>query len=162
MAGKSNEEIYSEAEKALAIELTEDEIFSEALDKEQDDNDGDRSLEEMDDDDIPGETEDDEETDELEATSDDDDDVGDEEPEGETQDERVTKSAMVPSSRVREETALRQAAEAEARAAKAERDSLNARLAALERGVSRTETPPQQPVKPDLFADPEGYERHLI
>jgi hypothetical protein len=163
MAGKSNEEVYDEAEAlANAIAGTEDEIFSDAMDKEQDDNDGDRSLEEMDDDDSSSEDDEgdeDDEDSEGEADDGDDDEVGDDDDVSPPADRKP--EGRVPPHRLREETARREVAEAEARAARAERDALNARLTALERGAPRAEAP-QAPAKPDIFADPEGYERYVI
>jgi hypothetical protein len=162
MAGRTNEEIYDEAEAlANAIAGTEDEIFTEALDKDQDDNDGDRSLEEMDDD-IPGTEEEEEEDTEAGEDEEPRESAADDANDGEGASPSEPRGPeRVPSHRLREETARREAAESEARAVKAERDSLNARLTALERGAPRQEAPPP-PAKPDIFADPEGYERYVI
>src|SRR5258707_7346307 len=56
MAKKSNEQLFEEAETELygeAIKQTEQEVFDDALGLAPDENDGDTSLEQMDDDDAP-------------------------------------------------------------------------------------------------------------
>lgn len=101
---------------AGAIAGTEQEIFDDANDRTEDENNGDRSLEEMDDD-IPGESEegDDEpdeeepdgETDETEEEIDAASEEDGEEPEPTQSEDR----GRIPSSRLREETERRRAIE---------------------------------------------------
>jgi hypothetical protein len=157
MAKKSPAELYEEAERAAigdAIAETEQEIFDEALDLSPDDNTGDRSLEEMDgedvldDDDVEGE---DEETGEAEG----------EEGEGEEPPQTRHDGADrrdgrrgVPPGRLREEAEGRRVAEAEAR-------ELRARIEAIERGQQRQPQQQEPPPEPDMFADPEGWANNL-
>src|SRR5258707_2452930 len=162
MAKKSNEQLFEEAETELygeAIKQTEQEVFDDALGLSPDENDGDTSLEQMDDDDAP--TGDEEPTDEEEGEEPDnseegegDDEEGD--PKGDRpagQDDRGQDRGQdrrgIPPGRLREESDARRVAEAETR-------ELRARLENLERN-QRQPPQPQQPEKPDMFADPEGW-----
>lgn len=163
MPKKSNEELYEEAERELyteAIRQTDQEIFDDVLNRDPDDNDGNNDLEQMDDDDAP--TGDEEPTDEEEGEEPDESEEGEAE-ESEEGDEGEDREAgdrrdgrgqeRVPPSRLREEAASRRAAEAEAR-------ELRARLEALERNQRPPpQQQPEQPQRPDIFADPEGWER---
>jgi hypothetical protein len=147
---------------AGAIAGTEAEIFDEATGQAEDEDNGDRSLEEMDD--VPGETEEgddeptedepdgegDEEDEEVDAASEEE---GEEpEPERDGIDEgRAGERGRIPSSRLREEAERRRAAESE-------RDAFRARLAAYEAQQAISRQPQQeQPAKPDLFSDPEAW-----
>lgn len=162
MPRKSNEEVYEEAERELyteAIRQTDQEIFDDVLNRDPDDNDGDNELEQMDDDDAPTGDEDPTEGEEGDKPDEPQEGEGDEgeegegdEPQPESQDRGQER--RVPPSRLREEAAARRAAEAETR-------ELRARLENLER--NQRQAPPQQqperPARPDIFADPEGWER---
>jgi hypothetical protein len=145
----------TEEEISRAIKDTNQEIFDEAMGDPSDENDGDRSLEEMDEDDVGGE----------EEAGDEGADEGNEEVEpevGEEQSaaEREPPQGRVPQARLKQEADARRAAEAEARAAQAEAREVRARLDALERG-QKTEKK-EAPAKPDMFADPEGYEKWVL
>jgi hypothetical protein len=163
MAKKSNEQLYEEAETELygdAIRQTEQEVFDDALGLSPDENDGDTSLEQMDDDDAP--TGDEEPADEEEGEEPDDSEEGEGE-EGEAQGEDGDPSPPegrdlrqdrrgIPPGRLREESDARRVAEAETR-------ELRARLENLERNQRQPQQPQQQqePERPDMFADPEGW-----
>ena len=140
---------------AGAIAGTEQEIFDDANDRTEDENNGDRSLEEMDD--VPGETEegDDEpdeeepdgETDETEEEIDAASEEDGEDPEPTQSEDR----GRIPSSRLREETERRRAIENE-------RDNLRAELAAFRVQQQQRPQPQQeQPAKPDIWSDPEAW-----
>jgi hypothetical protein len=167
MAKKSNEQLYEEAETELygeAIRQTEQEVFDDALGLSPNENDGDTSLEQMDDDDAP--TGDEEPTDEEEGEEPDESEDGEgEEGEGEDHPDRtepldregkITAQDRrgIPPGRLREESDARRVAEAETR-------ELRARLENLERNQRQPQQQQQQPEKPDMFADPEGFERQL-
>lgn len=153
---------------ANAIAETEQEIFSEANGTDPLDNDGDRSLEEMGDGlegeqiDEPDEgTEEDEaegeEAEELQTQADDE---GEPAQEGPAQDEDRQRPGMVPSGRVREQTER-------ARTAETQLEALRAEFEAFKAGIAQRPAPqpqqPQQPAEPpDMFADPEGFRRHVI
>jgi hypothetical protein len=135
-----NDRIPTEEEIiAGAIADTEQEIFDEALGQGEDDNDGDTSLEEMDD--VPGETEaGDEETSEPDKATEDEgeadnpDDAStelDEEAEEAAQEE-PDGSRRVPLARLRQETERRRAIEQE-------RDNFRAQLAAYHAQVAHAE-----------------------
>jgi hypothetical protein len=163
MPKKSNEQLYEEAETELygdAIRQTEQEVFDDALGLSPDENDGDTSLEQMDDDDAP--TGDEEPTDDEEGEEPDESEEGEGE-DGEAQGEeapppegrdRTQDRRGIPPGRLREESDARRVAEAETR-------ELRARLENLERNQRQPPQPQQQPERPDMFADPEGFERQL-
>src|SRR6266436_7279545 len=125
MPKKSNEQIFEEAEAELygeAIKQTEQEIYDDALGLAPDENDGDNSLEQMDNDDAP--TGDEEPTDDEEGDEPDESEEGEGEGEGEGDeageetpppDDRGRDARGIPPSRLREESDARRAAEAEAR-----------------------------------------------
>jgi hypothetical protein len=161
MAKRTPEQMYEEAERAAigdAIADTEQEIYDDALNLDPADNDGDRSLEEidgddvLDDDEIEGESEA-EETGEAEGEE-----TGEgeaEEPPPQTrQDDRPGRG--VPPARLREEADARRVAEAEARELRARLDALEAR----QRQPQPRQEEQRQPEVPDMFADPEGWARH--
>jgi hypothetical protein len=165
---KTNEQLYEEAERQAvmdAIGETEQEIFDDALNRDPDDNDGDRSLEEMDgedvldEDNVDGEAEE-EETGEAEG------DVGAEETPPETRHDQAgdrQDARGVPSARMREEAERRRVAEAERDRAQAEAREVRARLDAVEarqRQPQRQDGEPDPNAPPDMFADPEGWARH--
>ena len=143
---------------AGAIADTEQEIFDEALEQPEDDNDGDTSLEEMDDG-IPGDEEEgddepdatgeegeegEEEPDDPDATTEQDDEAPQPAPEG---------RERIPSSRLREETERRRQIEQE-------RDTLRTQLAAFQAALQVQQRPPpqqEQPAKPDFWSDPEAW-----
>jgi len=139
---------------AGAIAGTEQEIFDEATGQAEDENNGDRSLEEMDD--VPGETEEGDEPEADEPDGEGEEDEGEElaasEEEGEEPEpEREERTGRIPSSRLREEAERRRAAEQE-------RDNFRAELAALRVAQQQARQPQQeQPAKPDLFSDPDGW-----
>lgn len=166
---KTQEQLYEEAERQLigdAIAETEQEIFDDALNRDPDDNDGDRSLEEIDgedvlDDDEPEGESEDEETGETEGE-------GDGKGEGDEtlhapEDEhsgQVAKSG-VPSGRLREEAQRRQAAETRERELQSKLDQLQGRLDQFERTQRQPQRQEQDaPKEPDMFADPEGWARN--
>jgi hypothetical protein len=144
---------------AGAIAGTEQEIFDEATGQEEAENNGDHSLEEMDDD-IPGETEEgedepDEESPDGEAEDDDEEgeelDAASEEDGEEPEPTRSEDRGRIPSSRLREETERRRAIEQE-------RDTLRAQLAAFQVHQQQRPQPQQeQPAKPDIWSDPEAW-----
>jgi hypothetical protein len=167
MPKRTNEELYEEAERQLvkdAIGETEQEIADSAFDEPPDENDGDNSLEQIDgedvlDDDDLGEEDSTEESDEAEGEE--GDEEGDQEqdrPAG--QDDRGQDRAQdrrgVPPGRLREESEARRAAEAERDAERARVRELDARLRAIEQG---NRPKPQEPEKPDIFADPDAWAR---
>lgn len=165
MPKKSNAEFYEEQERELygeAIRQTDQEIFDDALNRTPDDNDGDNDLEQMDDDDAPTGDEDDADPDEEgdePAESEEGDGEGEEgegdEPEPEPQDRH-----NVPPGRLREATAARRAAEAERDAALARNREIEVRLQNLERSGNRQQGQQQAPPqRPDMFSDPEGWEK---
>lgn len=140
---------------ADAIAGTEAEIFEEATGQTGDDNDDDRSLEEMDDDDIPGDTEEGDEEPEEESPE------GDEEQEEELEDSEQDdhppeperdERGRIPAGRQREEIQRRIAAEQE-------RDAYRAQLAAFQAQLQMQQRPPpqEQANKPDLFSDPDAW-----
>jgi hypothetical protein len=162
MPKKSNQQIYEEAESEFlteAIRQTDQEIFDDALGLSPDENDGDTSLEQMDEDDAP--TGDEEPTDEEEGEEPDESEEGEgEEGEGEepAADDRVNDRGQdrrgVPSDRLRQEADARRVAEAETR-------ELRARLENLERNQRQPQQQQQQPEKPNMFDNPEGWEQRI-
>ena len=165
---KTNEELYENAERELlgnAIADTEREIADDALGLTPEERNGDRSLEEFDDD-LPDDADDDAESDEdeVEAAGEDEGAEGDRRaaPEGqEDRQDRRDDRRGVPSSRLREQSERTRQAEAQAREEREARIRLEERLAALERNGRPNGQQPEGPQKPDMFADPEGYERWL-
>src|SRR5258708_14119259 len=163
MPKKSNEQLFEEAEAELygeAIKATEQEVFDDALGLSPDENDGDTSLEQMDDDDAP--TGDEEPTDEEEGEEPDESEEGEgeesegDEPEaGDRQPERGQDRRGIPPGRLREESEARRAAEAERDAERARVRELDARLRLIEQGGKPQQQ--QQPERPHMFADPQGW-----
>ena len=155
MATKTPQQEYDEAERSLigeAVADTEQEIFDDAFDAAPEEKDGDRSLEEIDGDDIPDDDVADDDETELAADGAEGDDI---EPEPEPKPTADRQQRGIPSARLKEEADARRAAEAEANAMRAE-------MAALRAEMQANRQPRQQPVqeappKPDLFADPEGW-----
>jgi hypothetical protein len=142
-----------------AVAATEQEIWDDALSQDPDENTGDRSLEEIEDEDgVPADGDEEPESEEEPE--------GDEEAEGEEGDEHPDRAvpddregriqARIPPARLREEAEARRAAEAE-------RDVQAQRLRALEAEIQLLKRGPQErrpePEKPDLFADPEAWAR---
>jgi hypothetical protein len=142
---------------AGAIAGTEQEIFDEATGQEEAENNGDLSLEEIDDD-IPGETDEGDEPDEIES----------EDPadyETETQEEidaaseedgeepELTQSedrGRIPSSRLREETERRRLAEQDAANVRAQFAEFQAQQ------QRRQQSQQEQLAKPDIWSDPDA------
>lgn len=148
MARNTLDEGAEEESIVSAIADTEGEIFNEAMGDPDPENDGDRSLEEMedpvgDDPEVEASQDDDGESDELEA----DEAESEEEPQRNERSER-----SVPSYRLREETERRERLERELA-------ELRGQLNAIQRPQQQ---PQQQPQKPDPFADPEGHERWVV
>jgi hypothetical protein len=146
---------------AGAIAGTEQEIFDEATGQAEDENNGDRSLEEMDDD-IPGESEEgDDEPDEEEPDGETDEteeeiDAASEEDGEEPAPTQSEDRGRVPYSRFREEIENRRLAEQDAA-------NVRAQLAAFQAQQQQRPQPQQeQPAKPDQWSDPEGYEAWLL
>lgn len=142
---------------AGAIAGTEQEIFDEATGQEEAENNGDRSLEEMDDD-IPGESEEGDEPDEEEPDGEAEDDETEEEIDAASEEDgeepEPTQSedrGRIPSSRLREETERRRAVESELANARAQ-------IAAIQVSQQQRQQPQQeQPAKPDMWSDPEAW-----
>lgn len=131
---------------AAMIAETEDEIFTEATGKDQDDNDGDKSLEQISDDMADGDTD---EIEEGEETS--EEDAGAETaPERDERNER-----FVPSGRLREEADARRAAEAREAELRSRLDILTGRVQELSQQPRQPSQ--EQPAEPDIFVDPEGW-----
>lgn len=136
---------------AAMIAETEDEIFTEATGKDQDDNDGDKSLEQISDDMADGDTE------EIEGEA-------GEETEGEQdagteaapeRDERNER--FVPSGRLREEADARRAAEAREAELRSRLDILTGKVEALQHWqVPKDED--QKEANPDIFVNPEAWQ----
>lgn len=151
---------------AQAIADTEDEIFRDANGTDPLDNDGDRSLEDMGDglegEHLEEETDEGEADDEAGETEEIEAQAGDEQ-QPEQQEEIPAASAedrsrpgMVPSGRLRE---VREAKDAEIAALRAEFEAFKAGIG--QRPTQQVEQPkPAEP--PDMFADPEGFRRHVI
>lgn len=137
---------------AEAIAETETEIFDEALGNEPLDNDGDTSLEQMDDDDP-------DDDDAEEEDGEDPDDASQDDGDGEV--ESAPARRGIPSERLRQEADARRVAEAEAASLRQQMAELRARQDLLDR-QSRPAPPvaPKPPPAPDMFADPEGWARH--
>jgi hypothetical protein len=129
---------------------TEEEIFKFGSSQQEDENDGDKSLEQMDD---PSGVEDTDEGSEYEEPNPDEatDDVSDGEPEGERRDEPDDRG--VPSWRLREETQRRE---------QIERELSELRMRVDAQTIRPAQPPPEVPQTPDMFADPEGYTKHII
>ena len=137
---------------AGAIADTEQEIFDEALGQPEDDNDGDTSLEEIDDD-VPGEEE---EGDDTEPDNPDDEASAASEEDESTQQEpeREEQLGPVPSARLRDETRRREAIEQELATARAQ---LAAYQVAQQQAQQRSQPQHEQPAEPDLFSDPVAW-----
>jgi hypothetical protein len=159
----ATERVLSEEEIKGAIDETDREIADFAFsDDEPADDDGDTTLEEMDD--VPGDTEEgddepaEEDTEETGQGADESDDPDEDDPreqEDEATDPAPQERERVPSSRLREETERRQAIENELANARA-------RIAAYENEQRRQSQPERQeaPQRPDMFSDPEGWAAH--
>ena len=134
-----------------AISDTEEEIFKAGIGSEEDENDGDKSLEEMDD---PTGGKPDEP--EQEASAEDDSEA--EEPEGEEpEDEAEPQRGQdefrpVPYQRLREVNEARYKAEREAAEWRARYDE-------MQRSVRPQQPAAPPPPEPDMFADPEGWKQ---
>lgn len=160
-ANRSSDSQLFEQLARQAIDETETEIFTESTGAEELENDGDRSLEATET--IDGEEADDD----GEAKGDDEGDEGTDEEAGEDDGEAEEPDAIEEPPQPRErrgdpEVPLRQTRE-ELRAERERTQRLEAELAALR--IARQQAPPapQEPtVKPDMFADPEGYEKYVL
>lgn len=166
----AQERVLTEEEIKGAIDDTDREIAEFAFsDDEPAEDDGDTTLEEMDD--VPGDVEEGDEPDaDAEDTSEDDDDPdGDEsddeaeeaetdEQEAETRTDAPQERGRIPSGRLREETERRRQIEAELANARA-------RIAAYENSQRQPQSQPQSdrqeaPAAPDIFSDPDGWAAH--
>jgi hypothetical protein len=169
-----------------ALAATEDEIFNAAMGQEELENDGDRSLEDMGEG-LEGEQLDEEDEDAEQEEQEDligdartdtdvDEGEGEEGEEGEAEGELPLAAegeqqppargeARVPSARLREEGDRARRAEESLARMERENAEMRGRLDELSRHVTQPR-PTQQPVvtppKPDMFSDPEGYERWLM
>lgn len=169
MARKSNAQAYEEAEAELtkeAIADTEQEIFDDALGEAPLENDGDDSLEQMEDDELVGDDADEGEEGEGEPDETDEAEAGED---GEAAEEPQARQAgddsqqdrqpgRVPSSALRESNERARAAEAERDAERARVRELDARLRLVEQGGPREQ--PKAAEKPDMFADPDAWAAH--
>ena len=149
----ANERAEEQAISA-AISDTEEEIFKAGIGSEEDENDGDRSLEEMDD---PTGGKPDEPEPEQEASADDEEGEADEaegeEPEGEAEPQRAQDEFRpVPYQRLREVNEARYKAEREAAEWRARYDE-------MQRSVRPQQPQQAPPPEPDMFADPEGWKQ---
>lgn len=178
-AGEVSEREY-QATLNRAVEDTEQEIFTDALGADELDNDSDTSLEEMGEG-LEGEVEDDaeeevkgegeeaeaegEEGEEPETADADEPDGGDAEFERENRDRRQD-DRRIPPGRLREEAERRRSVQERNAALERQVAEMNGRLAELSarqnapspRQIEREAPPP----KPDMFNDPEGYERWVL
>jgi hypothetical protein len=152
-----------DARVQAAIQATEEEIFAEANGIDDPENDGDKSLEEMEDPvgdnpDAEGDEVDAQDEDEPEAEEEDESEGEPEvqEPPQERRDER--KERFVPSGRLREESERARAAEAEARQLREELARLSGRVDEMSR-LRAPQEQPKAPERPDMFADPTGWEK---
>jgi hypothetical protein len=168
-----------------AIAGTEDEIFRDALEDDLDDNDGDRSLEEMgdglegdplDEDDIEVEEDIGPEKDEKEDEDDEEaEEASGEEEDEEAEDDQPTRDQRgrfdrqkpnIPPSRLREESERARQAEQREQDAIRRLEIMEARFNDMQ---ARLNVPPpaktdkQEPApKPDMFAEPEKYEQWVL
>jgi hypothetical protein len=143
---------------ADAIAGTEQEIFDDAISQDEAENDGDTSLEEMDD--VPGETEQDDESGEEPDDGGDGEETGEDEPDdpdavSATDEEAPEPQGPVPSSRLREETLRRQAIEQERDALRAQITAFQAHL--LNQQQQQRQPPQPEPAQPDVWSDPEAW-----
>lgn len=152
---------------AQAIAETEQEILGDALGTDPLDNDGDRSLEEMGDglegdqvEETDEEPADDEagETEEVEAQANEEPAAPAEIPAAPAEDRQ--RPGMVPSGRVREQTERARAAETQLNALRAEFEAFKAGIG--QRPQQAPAEPPKPAEPPDMFADPDGFRRHVI
>jgi hypothetical protein len=160
-----------------AVANTEGEIFEDALGDDPLEDDGDTSLEEMGEglegDDLEEEDEAEEEG-EAEASEEDAEQpplaaqAEEEEEQPRDQQGRFDTQQQdrrgVPSGRLREEAQARRQAEQEATELRRQLAEMNGRVTELSTRVNATPKPAtsETPAKPDMFADPEGYERWVI
>jgi hypothetical protein len=153
--------VPTEEETAELIKGTNQEIFDDAMNNIEDENNGDDALEQMDEDwNGPGETEEGDEPDEIESEDPADYETDETEEEidaaakedgEEPEPTRSEDQGRIPSSRLREETERRRAIEQE-------RDTLRAQLAAFQVSQQQRQQPQQeQPAKPDIWSDPEAW-----
>ena len=149
------QERAEEQEISAAIKDTEGEIFDFANDREEPENDGDKSLEEMEDPTggKPDEPEqeasaDGEEAEADEPEADEAEDEGEAEPEQRGQEE----FRPVPYQRLREVNEARYKAEREAAEWRARYDE-------MQRSVRPQQPAAPPPPEPDMFADPEGWKQ---
>jgi hypothetical protein len=150
--------LNDEADVAAAIEETEQEIFDDATGSESAENTGDRSLEAMEDEATEEVSEPDAEGEPEEAEGEEP-----EEPAQQAQGERDERQLRgVPSHRLREETERRRQAETDLATERERIAALEARFndfMARQQGPPPQQQPTPQPQRPDMFADPEGWER---
>jgi len=129
---------------------TEEEIFKFGSDQQEDENDGDKSLEKMED---PTGVDDTDENSEQEDGPDETEDAVDGEPEEEAGEQRDEPDERgVPSWRLREETQRRE---------QIERELSELRLRVDAQSIRPAQPPTQPTAEPDMFADPEGFKRHI-
>ncbi len=146
--------------------LTESEIFQAGTDAEEEEGTGDRTLERMEG--IEGDPVDEtgeeiEEPDELEATDEETDEETGEEAEVEPEPQRgQERRPSVPPSRLREESDRRRTVEQQLQEERDARLRLEGEMRAIRGQQQQPRREPEQPQKPDMFADPDGYEAWLI
>lgn len=178
--GEGSEREY-QATLNRAVEDTEQEIFADALGADELDNDADTSLEDMGEG-LEGEVEDDaeeeaegegeeaegEQGEEAEAAEGEGEEgeQAQEEPPRDQRGQFREREPAVPPGRLREQTQRATAAEERASALERQIAEMNGRLAEL--SARANAPPPRQqqaeapPPKPDMFTDPEGYERWVL
>jgi hypothetical protein len=163
-----------------AVEDTEQEIFADALGEDELDNDADTSLEDMGEG-LEGEIEDDAgegegEGEEAEGGEGEEADPSTraQDAEGEAQEEQPRdqrgqfrdREPAVPPGRLREQTQRATVAEERAQLLQRQLDEMNGRLAELSARANAPQPRQQQTEapapKPDMFSDPEGYERWVL
>jgi len=173
--GRTEEEFRLDINRAIAD--TEDEIFREAMGDQELDNDGDDSLEQMDehplDEELEAAPEDQEQEQELEAPEAETEEgpEAEEEIEGEPEEaeppEQEPERRGIPSYRVREEAEGRRQAEERAIAAERELAQLRGRMDELSARVNaqpqpQPQRPPVPPPKPDRYTDEAAYDEWML
>jgi hypothetical protein len=160
-----------------AVANTEEEIFGDALGDDPLENDGDTSLEEMgeglegddlEEEDKAGEQAEEEGGKEAKAPEGQElEQIETEDEEGDAEDQEAEPERPqrgVPPGRLREESERRRAAETEVATLRQQMAEMNGRMTEISTRVNAPPQPAkveQKTEKPDMFADPEGYERWI-
>ena len=171
--GRSEEEFRLDINRAIAD--TEDEIFREALGDQELDNDGDNTLEQMEEHPLDEEVEEPDlgdqeqvlEAEEAEEQPEEETEEAEGEPEGEEPPEQEPERRQgIPSYRVREEAEGRRAAEERAVALERELAQMRGRMdemsARLNQPPQQQPQPPARPPKPDRYTDEAAYDEWML